>query len=47
LRIMELVSDAGTGLAMPSRLVYTSEKGGGETLPQAHDVSPRLRYGSF
>jgi hypothetical protein len=44
--IMELVSDAGTGLAIPSRLLYTPEKGKGETLPQADDLSRRLRYGS-
>jgi MscS family membrane protein len=45
--IMELVSDAGTGLAMPSRLLYTPERGRRQTLPESHDVSPRLRYGSF
>ena len=47
LRIMELVSDAGTELAIPSRRLYTTERGRGETMPEVHDVSPRLRYGSF
>lgn len=47
LRIMELVSDAGTGLAIPSRRLYTTVRGRGETMPEAHDVSPRLRYGGF
>jgi MscS family membrane protein len=47
LRIMELVSDAGTGFAIPPRLLYTPERGRGESLPETHDVSRRLRYGGF
>ena len=47
LRIMQLVSDAGTGFAIPSRLLYTPKREGGEALPETHDVSPRRRYGSF
>jgi hypothetical protein len=44
LKIMELVSDAGTGLALPSRVVYMPTRK--EAVGESQDRSPRLRYGS-
>jgi MscS family membrane protein len=46
LRIMELVSEAGTALALPSRLVYMIEDSKKEAVRESGNLAPRLRYGS-
>jgi MscS family membrane protein len=46
LRIMELVSEAGTALAVPSRLLYMMEDSKKEAVRQSGNLAPRLRYGS-
>jgi MscS family membrane protein len=52
LRIMELIADAGTGFAVPSRLLYMPESTNPEStnkeaVQQSENRAPPLRYGSF
>lgn len=46
LRIMELVSEAGTVLALPSRLLYMSDATKKEAVRESGNPTRRLRYGS-
>jgi MscS family membrane protein len=47
LRIMELITSAGTELAIPARALYMTDNTSKEARPPSHELAPRVRYGSF